>query len=60
MKNQDSKNNKTNGQTVTRTEAYDLTHREEIDTFLNNNGYTAREVRGIARNAILLWETQKT
>lgn len=31
-----------------------------IEAFLDRNGYTAREVRGIAREAILRWVSQKT
>lgn len=41
-----------------RTEAYEAEHGETIEAFLDRNGYTCREVRGIARIAVLLWETQ--
>lgn len=30
-----------------------------IETFLDNNGYTAREVRAIARHAITQWVQQR-
>lgn len=41
-----------------KTEAYALTRGAQVDAFLDRNGYTVKEVRGIARHAILLWETQ--
>jgi hypothetical protein len=40
-------------------EEFAVLNAAELEEFLTRNGYTAREVRGIARHAIALWETQK-
>lgn len=43
---------------LSKTEAYEAEHKEAIEAFLDRNGYCRTEVRGIARIAVLLWETQ--
>lgn len=44
---------------MSKAEAYEEANKRQLENFLDRNGYTAREVRGIARRAISLWESQK-
>lgn len=41
-----------------RVESFNSEHSPRVEAFLDELGYTAREVRAIARHAIALWETQ--
>jgi hypothetical protein len=53
--------NKKNGvpEKLEKAERFVTENSELIKEFLDSNGYTAREVRGIALRAIALWETQQ-
>lgn len=53
------KNNATTFRRLSRTEAFNAEHGQRVEAFLDRNGYTVREVRGIALHVITLWETQK-
>lgn len=46
---------------LSRVEAYMAVseNKRRIEGFLDRNGYSVREVRGIATHAIALWETQR-
>ena len=53
------KNNATTFRPLSRTEAFNAERAQRVEAFLDRNGYTVREVRGIAHCAVVLWETQK-